>query len=84
MENVKNNNLMSTKIQAYENSKDEKNNVLDEAKSISISDVSNRNIIGAPTRCPEGYRPDSNGKCRKILNYMYEKQVFLNQFFLRI
>lgn len=30
--------------------------------------IENRNIIGAPSRCPEGYRADRTGKCRKILN----------------
>lgn len=30
--------------------------------------LDNRNIIGAPDRCPAGYRP-INGKCRKILGF---------------
>ncbi|XP_033226002.1 uncharacterized protein LOC117178686 [Belonocnema kinseyi] len=30
--------------------------------------LDNRNIIGAPDRCPAGYRPQ-NGKCRKILPF---------------
>ncbi|XP_051174737.1 uncharacterized protein LOC127290291 isoform X2 [Leptopilina boulardi] len=42
--------------------------LVDEEIKITPPMLANRNIIGAPTRCPEGYRADPTGKCRKILH----------------
>lgn len=64
-------NLIPDNIQATENVDENTDCDLGIEVNVEISPlpaIENRNIIGAPSRCPEGYRADRTGKCRKILN----------------
>ncbi|XP_051174735.1 uncharacterized protein LOC127290291 isoform X1 [Leptopilina boulardi] len=61
--------LIPENIQVSENINETTDyDLVDEEIKITPPMLANRNIIGAPTRCPEGYRADPTGKCRKILH----------------
>lgn len=59
--------LIPENIQVTESrSKKTDDNLEDEKRNATPPTLKNRNIIDAPSRCPDGYRADPTGKCRRI------------------